>query len=392
MSNARFTREEFAGRLAKVKAEMARRGLDVLILTEPSNIYYLVGYDSWSFYTPQALVVAHDAPSPIWVGRFMDAASVRRITFLEDDCIRPYPDSYVQAVDRHPFEIVAQVVVDSGWDRKVIGYESDAYFYSVRAHHAFTKGLPHAQLRDADLLVNWVRLVKSPQEIAYLKEAGQIVEKMLARATEMIAPGVRECDVVAELYRAQIQGLPAAGGVYSTSPMFFCAGERASEPHSVWSDEPLRNDMPVNLEMAGVRHRYHGPISRTFYLGTPPGAYRSLAAGVVEGLNAALDAVKPGKTCEEIELVWRRTIARHGIEKESRIGYPIGIGFPPTWGERTASLRPGDRTVLEPNMAFHMMTGVWAKNTGVTITQAFYVTETGHEPLTSVPRELIVKN
>ena len=118
---------------------------------------------------------------------------------------------------------------------------------------------------------------------------------------------------------------------------------------------------------------------------------RAAIEAEVDGLNAALDAVRPGKTCEEIEAVWRKTIARHGVEKESRIGYPIGIGFPPTWGERTASLRPGDRTVLQPNMAFHMMTGVWMKNTGVTITQAFYVTDTGHQPLTSVARELIVK-
>ena len=78
-------------------------------------------------------------------------------------------------------------------------------------------------------------------------------------------------------------------------------------------------------------------------------------------------------------------------EVAKRIGYSIGIGFPPTWGEKTASLRPGDKTVLRPNMAFHMMTGVWKEQTGVTITQAFRVSESGHEPLTSVPRELIVK-
>ena len=392
MSNLKFSREEFAARLAKVKAEMAKRRLDVLVVTDPSNIFYLIGYDSWSFYTPQALVVAADAEFPTWVGRFMDAASVRRITFLTEDYIRPYPDSYVQAADRHPFQLLAQLIEEKGWSRKSIGFESDSYFYSIRAHNALTSGLPNARFVDADLLVNWIRLVKSAQEITYLTEAGQIVERMLARAMEVIAPGVRECDVVADLFQSQIRGTPTAGGVYSTSPMFFCAGERSNEPHSVWGDRPLEKDTPINLEMAGVRHRYHGPISRTFYLGEPPKAYYDLAAGVVEGLDAALDAVKPGKTCEEIELVWRRTIAKHGIEKESRIGYPIGIGFPPTWGERTASLRPGDRTVLQPNMAFHMMTGVWARNTGVTITQAFYVTETGHQPLTSVPRELIVKH
>jgi ectoine hydrolase len=392
MSDLKFSREEFASRLAKVKQEMSARGIDVLVVTEPSNAYYLTGYDSWSFYTPQAVVVAQDAETPIWIGRFMDAPSARRITYLADDAIRPYPDSYVQQKDRHPFELLAKLIDEKGWGKSRIGYESDAYYYTARSHEVLTRGLPNARFVDAELLVNWVRVVKSEQELAYLREAGKIAERMLARAIEVIAPGVRECDAVAALYQAQMSGTPEFGGVYSTSPMFFCAADRAAEPHAIWSDRRLEKGTPVNLEMAGVRHRYHGPISRTFFLGKPPQVYRDLAAGVVDGLNAALDAVKPGKTCEEIEAVWRRTIAKHGIEKESRIGYSIGIGFPPTWGERTASLRPGDRTVLQPNMAFHMMTGVWAKDTGVTITQAFYVTEKGHEPLTTAPRELIVKD
>jgi Xaa-Pro aminopeptidase len=392
MSDVKFSKEEFAKRLAEVKAAMSKRGFDVLVITEPSNIYYLTGYDSWSFYTPQALVVALDADMPIWFGRMMDGASARRITYLPEDSIQPYPDSYVQAVDRHPFQLLAQLIEKRGWGTKTIAVESDAYYYTARSHTLLVEGLPNARFKDAELLVNWVRIVKSPQEIRYLQEAGQIVERMLARALETIAPGVRECDVIGALYQAQMSGTPQFGGVYSTSPMFFCPDERAGEPHAIWSDRPLRPGVPINLEMAGVRHRYHGPISRTIFLGKPPQAYRDLAAGVVEGLNAALDAVKPGKTGEQIEDVWRKTIAKHGIEKESRIGYSIGIGFPPTWGERTASLRPGDRTVLQPNMAFHMMTGVWAKDTGVTITQAFYVTDTGHKPLTSVPRELIVKD
>jgi ectoine hydrolase len=392
MSDLKFSKEEFAKRLADVKAAMSKRGFDVLVITEPSNIYYLTGYDSWSFYTPQALVVALDADMPIWFGRMMDGASVRRITYLPEDSIQPYPDSYVQAADRHAFQLLAQLIGQRGWGAKTIAVESDAYYYTARSHALLTEGLPNARFKDAELLVNWVRIIKSPQEIAYLQQAGQIVERMLARALETIAPGVRECDVIGAIYQAQMSGTPQFGGVYSTSPMFFCADERAGEPHAIWSDRPLRAGVPINLEMAGVRHRYHGPISRTIFLGKPPQAYRDLAAGVVEGLNAALDAVKPGKTGEQIEDVWRKTIAKHGIEKESRIGYSIGIGFPPTWGERTASLRPGDRTVLQPNMAFHMMTGVWAKDTGVTITQAFYVTDSGHKPLTSVPRELIVKD
>jgi ectoine hydrolase len=392
MSELRFPPEEFARRLQSVQNEMVKRGLDVLVVTDPSNAYYLTGYEAWSFYTPQVVLVGVEADSPIWFGRYMDAPSARRTTHLPDDHVRPYPDAYVQAPNRHPFQLLATLIQEMGWDRKTIGLESDSYYYSPRAHYTLTGALPATTFEDADLLVNWVRIIKSAREIQYMEEAGRITERMLSTAVDAVAPGVRECDVVGALYHAQMSGTPEFGGVYSTSPMFFCADERAGEPHAIWTDRPLRSGVPINLEISGCRHRYHAPISRTIYLGNPPKAYRDLAESVVEGLNAALDAVQPGRTCEEIESVWRTTIARRGIEKESRIGYSTGIGFPPTWGERTASLRPGDRTVLQPNMAFHMMTGVWQKDTGVTITQSFHVTDSGHHPLTTAPRELIVKD
>src|SRR4051795_9115981 len=84
-----------------------------------------------------------------------------------------------------------------------------------------------------------------------------------------------------------------------------------------------------------------------------------LAKVIAEGLEAVLGAVKPGAMCQDLEAVWKRSIARHGIEKDSRIGYPVGIGYPPTWGELTCSLRAGDRTVLEPGMTFHCIPALW---------------------------------
>ncbi|MGE0719827.1 MAG: M24 family metallopeptidase [Alphaproteobacteria bacterium] len=387
-----FSREEFAGRIRAVQTRMQERGMDVLVVADPSNMYYLTGYNAWSFYTPQALLVSLDSETPIWCGRFMDATSAHRTTYLPADAIRPYPDSYVQASDRHPMQIVAGIIEKEGWSRKTIGIEMDAYYYTAHAHEWLAGALPNAKLVDAGLMVAWVRVVKSPQELTYLREAGQIVERMMDRAFEVIRPGLRECDLAGALYEAQMRGTEAFGGIHTTSPPFLGVGRHINEPHPVWNDDPIAANTPVNIEIAGCRLRYHGPMSRTIYVGKPPQTYRDLADGVVEGMNAALDAVKPGVTCETIEAVWRRTIARRGIEKEARLGYSIGIGFPPTWGERTASLRPGDLTVLEAGMAFHMMSGIWQKETGVTITQAFYVTDTGHQPLTSAPRALLVKD
>jgi len=112
---------------------------------------------------------------------------------------------------------------------------------------------------------------------------------------------------------------------------------------------------------------------------------------VVEGVEAALAAVKPGALVEEVVAAWAGVIARYGIRKDSRIGYSTGLNYPPDWGERTMSLRPGDKTVLEPNMAFHLIPGLWTKDWGLHISQCFRVTESGHEALTAFPRQLFVK-
>ncbi|WP_363793044.1 M24 family metallopeptidase [Mesorhizobium sp.] len=98
------------------------------------------------------------------------------------------------------------------------------------------------------------------------------------------------------------------------------------------------------------------------------------------------------RQCEEIELAWRKTLSVHGIEKDSRLGYSIGVAYTPTWGERTASIRRGDRTVLQTGVVFHLMAGLWLEDTGITITQSFVVTEDGYEPLTKRARDLIVKD
>ncbi len=84
--------------------------------------------------------------------------------------------------------------------------------------------------------------------------------------------------------------------------------------------------------MGGVRHRYHSPLSRCIYLGRPTERMNKVASVIAEGLNAVLDKVKPGVTCEELAATWKAVISRHGIEKDNRIGYPVGIGYPADLG------------------------------------------------------------
>jgi len=385
-----FERAEFAARVAAVKKEMSKRAIDILLLSEPPNQNYVTGYNAFSFYTPQMVIVALNHDEPIWVGRFMDRISALMTTYLADGNIRAYPDRYVQST-LSPYDFVADVAKELGGEKAKIGVEMGGYYYSARAHADLVRALPLAQFVDADLLVNWIRIVKSPAEISIMRQAGRIADAMMQRAINTVEPGVRECDVAAAAYHQMISGTPEFGGSYSCSPPNICIGERVIAPHAHWTDEPLAPSTILNLELSGVRHRYQVVLSRTVSLGKPATSYQKLADVVVEALNTTLESVKPGRTASEVEGVFRRTLARHGFEKEARLGYSIGVGFPPAVGERTASLRKGDETVLQSGMVFHMMPGLWLDNVGITITQSFAVTDGGHEPLTSTPRKLFIK-
>ena len=194
---------------------------------------------------------------------------------------------------------------------------------------------------------------------------------------DVMAPGVRQCDAVAAILTAQASGADGVGGEFCAAIPMLLTGRGTSAPHLPWSDEVLKTGEATILETSGVYHRYHCPMARTVHLGPPPQRLSDASQGVIEGNAAALEAARAGNTCEDVEAAWREVISRYDLVKESRIGYPIGIGYPPDWGEHTASLRQGDRTELVPNMVFHLMTGIWMDDWGIEISETFRVTDQG---------------
>jgi Xaa-Pro aminopeptidase len=225
-----------------------------------------------------------------------------------------------------------------------------------------------------------------------MREAGAISAAALGAAIDVARVGLRQSDVMAELYRVTVAGTPEIGGTFPCKPPNAAVGELASAPHLSWTDAPLVPGDMFYIEQGGVRHRYHSPLSRCVYLGTPTETMLDTTAVIVEGLEAVLAAVKPGEPLESLAAAWQAVISRHGIEKDSRIGYPVGIGYPPTWGELTCSIRRGDRTIMEPGMTFHCIPAIWLDKYGLVVSETFAVTEHGAECFASFPRKLFHKS
>lgn len=387
---ANFPTEEYLARIAATRREMAARGLDAVFVTDPSNMAWLTGYDGWSFYVHQGVILTQDG-EPIWWGRAMDAPGARRTVFMADDRILGYDDGYVQNPDRHPMADLARHLGELRLGAAAIGVELDNYYYSAAAHATLVRDLPLARLVDATGLVNWRRAVKSEREIDYMRRAARIVERMHARILEIAEPGMRKNDLVAEICAEGIRGADGHWGDYPAIVPMAPSGMDATAPHLTWDDRPLRRGEATFFEIAGVHRRYHCPQSRTLFLGEVPRKYRDAEAAILDAIDAGLDEAKPGREAQDIANAFNATLNRAGFQKDSRCGYAIGLSYPPDWGERTISFRRHDRTVLEPGMTFHFMPALWFDDGGLEITEPIRITEAGHECFCATPRELFVK-
>ena len=369
---------------------MEEAGVDLLLVTDPSGIHYLSGYDGYSFYVHQALLVGQEWDWPIWVGRAQDVNGARFTSILPEDNLVGYPDEFVQAEDRHPMSFICDLLRQRGLHRSSIGVDGDCFHFTGRSLDILRRGTEGAVV-DVGPLLNWVRSVKSPRELEYIGQAATISEVTMKRALDLIEPGIRQCDVAAEILKTQVAGTIEFGGDYPAIMPLMPTGATTTCPHVTWRDSPFESDTASVVEISGVRHHYHAPLTRTLYLGTPPDDMARAADVIVEGINDALATARSGALARDIHAAWNAVISRHGLYKDSRCGYSIGLGYPPDWGERTISLRASDETVLEPGMTLHFMPGVWMADWGMSISETVRITAEGGVAMCNYPRRLFVK-
>lgn len=387
-----FTLSEFKERVDRTKQQMEKEGIDVLLITNPGNMCYLTGYDAWSFYVHQMLVVSLEEEEPIWIGRGIDESAAKHTTWLKDENIISYPDDHVQSTAKHPMDYICTFLMQKNLHTKTLAVELDTYYFTAQCYIRLTEGMPDATFKNGQNLVNWVRSVKSDQEMVYMKRAGIIATNAMQAGIDSIQVGARQCDVVADInYISTTGGTREFGGDYPAHVPLMPTGEQTSACHLTWTDDTVKPNEPVILELAGCHKRYNVPIARTISVGEPTDKLKELADVCIEGINEALNTVRPGVTAEEVERAWRNSIEKHGYKKESRIGYSVGLNFPPSWGEETISIRPGDKTILQKNMTIHIIPGIWMDGIGMEISQSFAVTDNGYETLGDIPRELFIK-
>lgn len=389
---APFSQAEYDRRIAKTRAAMEAAGIDVLFVTDPSNQAWLTGYDGWSFYVHQGVMLGMEG-EPVWWGRHMDSIGAGRTVWMHPDNIKGYADYFVQSTEVHPMQDLSLYLRAMGFGEARIGVEMENYYYSARAHAVLCQELPGAQFIDATALVNWQRIVKSEEELEFIRKAAKISEKVVATALEKSRPGLRKNELVAEIMHAGITGVGDDWGDYPAIVPLTPSGLDATAAHLTWNGDPMREGEATFFELSGCYRRYHAPLCRTVFLGKPTDEMKRAEAAQLEGIEAGLDAARAGNRTADIANAFIEVLYKFGIQREGRCGYPIGLSYPPDWGERTASIRTEDETVLEPGMTFHFMPALWLETWGLETTETILIRPEGPaETLCNFERKLFVKD
>ena len=386
-----FEKQEYKERLKKVKIDMQKKGIDLLVSHDPANMNYLTGYDAWSFYYAQCVLVHVNEDEPICFVRAQDGGGAYIKTYLKNENIIEYDEKYIHTWPLHPYQYLVEIIKKRKWDNLNIGLEMDSHYFTAYCYETIKKGLPNAKFKDAERLVNWVRVVKSNKEIKLMQSAARIVESGMKTAFKSINPGVRQCDAVADIQKALFNGTKEFGGDYPSIATLLPTGKGTSASHLTHTDEKFVSGEATIIEIAGAYKRYHCPMARTVLLGEKDQKKIDTMKATNEALDAGISATKPGNTIDDVAQKFWGVLDKYKIKKDSRTGYSIGIGYPPDWGEQTFNILKGEKTILQPNVTFHMIAVMQFGDWGVEASEAVRVTENGSELFCNLSRELHIK-
>ena len=386
-----FTQDEYKERLRKTKQSMQQKGIELLISQDTNNMNYLTGYDAWSFYYSQCVLVHVDLEEPICFVRAQDAGGAYIKTYLKRENIIVYKEKYIHTWPTHPYDALIDFIKERKWEKSNIGVEMDSHYFTAFCYEKLKQGLPNANIKDSKRLVNWVRLIKSDAEINLMKGAAKISENAMKVAMDSINPGVRQCDAVAEIQRALFRGTPEIGGEYASIAVLLPTGKGTSASHLTATDEKFVKGEATVVELSGVTKRYHCPMARTVHLGKPEQKKIDAMKATNEALNEGISVAKPGNTADDVAQKFWGVLDKYNIKKESRTGYSIGIGYPPDWGEHTLNIYKGDKTILKPNVCFHMIAVMQFGDWGVEASESIRITDKGSELFCNFPKDLHIK-
>lgn len=383
MSKSFFEPAEFQARQNRVRAAMTQQGIDLLLVINPVNINYLVGSATKAYQVFQCLFFPLEPGPPTLLLRLPDVAEALDESLVQD--VRGWDGRYWE----DPVEVFKSIMQSKGWLKKRVGLETPAYYLSVEDYLKVKAVLADTQVIEATYLIENLKLVKSPAELAYIRKAAEIADLGVDAITRKLEAGLTELQVAAEAHGAMM----GAGGESPPSPMNFVSGERSCYGHGRPTDRVLKPGDFMQVEWGAQYRRYVSTIGRHWNLGKPSARAKEIHEVTDEACNAYTAAVKAGVHGEIPHKAAADVIAKAGLAEWNvhKSGYGIAPGFPPAWGENMNvfdkskhTLQAGMVISVEPPIFIH------PEHIGARLIDCLIVGENGAEVLSRRPRDLIV--
>ena len=375
-----FSESEYQRRLSGVRSLMDQEGVDVLIVSNTSNIGYLTGYDTTmpSGYT--VLIVPSSGELILHCSE-LEAPCMLLNGWTKNIEVFYWYEAQDTGSD------LARILQEQGFNGKTIGLEMGfaetfaSGAFDTKSYLTLKDKLPKSKFKDTTTLVMEVRLIKTDQELVYMRQAGEYTWLGLQAALEAVREGVSENEVVAAAYQAIVS---SGSELMSIDPMMMSGYRTGYMPHIAYRRKKLFAGDSVYFEFTGTHNRYNAPSMRSAVVGEPSDGVRRLADASIDTVNLLLENIKPGRTGHEVAQIAKKGLGSvpeayfHGA-----FGYSIGMSFQPTWTENPMYIADGIDRELKPGMAFHLPICIWVPGEyGIGFSESIVVTENGCECLT----------
>ena len=375
--------EEYIRRYDAVQDAMAAMSLDALLIRGPENITWFIGYETPGYYKYHCVVVPKSG-EPVFLVRDFEWLNTPEFS---------WSGQLAKVFDwDHPPSVTVNILNQLGLaDGKRIGVEMQCFFYTAEEHETLTRDMPGNAFVDATQILWDARMIKSEEEIEVMSRSAALVDKAMLAGYEATRPGASGDHINAIVNMTLLE----AGGEYMGLPPFVLAGERSCLPHQTGGANRLAKNDVMYFEISASQRRYAAALMRTIFVGQPKDEWRRAAEACIGAVDAALAFIRPGVTAHEADTAARDVTTKAGFAEyhRNRLGYSIGINYPPDWGEgEIISLRQGEHRELKPGMTFHMPPlCLKYREFGIGFSETIVVTETGCRRLSKLPRKIVVK-
>ena len=378
-----FSKEEFKSRKSNILNSMKEQNIDALLMFRQESMYWLTGYDTFGYVFFQTLVLDQKG-NLILLTRAPDLRQAQNTSIIKDIRI------WVDKDGSNPTDDLKIILDELNLKGKKIGIEYEAYGLTGRNAIKLNQSLEnYCSIEDKSELITKLRVVKSDEEITYVRKAANLADLALEEVWKYAKSGASEAKILAEMNRVIFEG----GGDYPANEFIIGSGKNALLCRYQAEKQILNKEDQLTIEWAGAYRHYHSAMFRTIPIGKANQKHFKMHEACVEALTNCENKLKPGNKIGEVFDIHAKTFDDHGFKnaRMNACGYSLGATFSPNWMDWPMLYTENPYIIQSGNVFFmHMILMDSESNLAMNLGETYLVKENGNERLGKQKLDLVV--